>query len=314
MSFCSSLMKRLFLLLAAGSMPLAGQQPAPGPSPAEQELLQRLFNPQNPPEDLQAALEAAAKAGFSGQILLEAQMLWGLRRGDTAMLTALLPDLERLAKTFDPRQSAGIRSVEEMGALLSYVKALAARQQGDEAAFKKHITEAFWLHPASGPLFAQAIEGMRREKKMANTRLDLDVVMTTSEGEATTLRDQLGDEKALLLDFWASWSAPSLALMPELRKKAEHLGKHGIVVAAMNTDNENAETLADKVRREKDMTLPWLVEPANRPYSAALEITALPAMVLVTPDGKVLFHGHPQNPDLWEALRKIDPAIQAQEP
>lgn len=297
------------LLLGWCLLAFAAWLPAQTPPPEQREPLQQLFNPQNSVEEMRAALEAASKAGVGEQIQLEAQMLWGLRRGDVAMLLTLLPELERLARDFDPSQSAGIRSAEEMSGLVHYIKALAARQQGDEEGFKKHITEAFWLHPASAPLFGQAVESLRREKKMANLRLDLDVVLTTSEGEATTLRDQLGEGKALLLDFWASWCGPCLALMPELRKKADQLAPHGIVVAAMNTDKENAEALADKVRREKDMALPWLVEPEDRPYSNALELTSIPVMALVTPDGKVLFFGHPQSPDLWEALRKLEPAI-----
>ena len=288
--------------------------PAQTPSPEQREQLQQLFNPENDVATMQAALEAAAKAGLGEQVLLEAQMLWGLRRGDVAMLMTLLPELERIERTFDPRQSAGIRTVEELGGLIHYIKALAARQQGDEDGFKKHITEAFWKHPASATLFGQAIESQRREKKMASLRLDLDVVLTTSEGEATTLRDQLAGGKALLIDFWASWCGPCLALMPELRKKASDLAPHGIVVAAMNTDTENAEALADKIRREKDMTLPWLVEPEDRPYSNALEVSSIPAMALVTPDGRVVFFGHPQSPDLWEALRRLDPAIQKPAP
>ena len=255
-------------------------------------------------------LEQAAKLGLADQVLMEAQLVWGLRRGEVGILTTLLPELEMLAKRFDPKRAAGIRTADELKGLISYIKALAARQVGDEEAFKQHITEAFWLNPSSAALFGQAVESMRREKRMESLKLDLEVVLTTSEGEATTLKDQLGSGKALLIDFWASWCGPCMALMPELRKKAELLGRHGIVVAAMNTDRQNAESLADKVRREKDMTMPWLVEPSDQPYSMALEVRSIPAMVLVLPDGKVLFFGHPQSPDLWQALKRVDPSIQ----
>ena len=280
-------------------------------TPEQREKLQQLFNPENSVEAMGKALEEAAKAGLGEQVMLEAQLVWGLRRGDVGMLSTLLPELESLSRRFDPKLSAGIPTVEELLGLVSYVKALMAREQGDEAAFKKHITEAFWQNPTSAQMFAQAVESMRREKKMDSMKLDLEVVLTSSQGEATTLKDQLGGGKALLLDFWASWCGPCMALMPELRKKGELLGKQGVVVVAMNTDSENAEAVADKVRREKDMTIPWMVEPEDRPYSTALEIKSIPAMVLVTPDGKVQFFGHPQSPDLWKALKKIDPGIEA---
>lgn len=302
------------LFLVVGWVSISAQaQTRQLPAGVDQATLQKLFDPELTVDQLGAALEQAAKSGASEQILLEAQLIWGLRRSETAFLTTLLPELEALVRTFDPRKSAGIQTIEEIRGLVTYVKALVARDRGDDKGFEALIKEAFWLHPASAPLFAQTIEATRREKKMATLRLDLDVVMTTSEGEATTLRDQLNGQKALLLDFWAAWCGPCMALMPELRKKASQLSKHGIVVAALNTDSENAEATADRVRREKDMTLPWLVEPEDRPYSTVLEIRSIPSMVLITPDGKVHFFGHPQSPDLWPALQKIDPSIQPPE-
>ena len=309
---------KLFLIgLAMMAMGLEGAlaqgSPAAGGAvtPEQREKLQQLFNPENSVEAMAKALEEAGKAGLGEQVMLEAQLVWGLRRGDVGMLSTLLPELESLSRRFDPKLSAGIPTVEELLGLVSYVKALMAREQGDEEAFKKHITEAFWQNPTSAQMFAQAVESMRREKKMDSMKLDLEVVLTSSQGEATTLKDQLGGGKALLLDFWASWCGPCMALMPELRKKGDFLGKQGVVVVAMNTDSENAEAVADKVRREKDMKMPWLVEPEDRPYSTVLEIKSIPAMVLVTPDGKVQFFGHPQSPDLWKALKKIDPGIEA---
>ena len=65
-----------------------------------------------------------------------------------------------------------------------------------------------------------------------------------------------------------------------------------------------------EVRAQKDMKMPWLVEPKGSPFSELLGIDSIPRMILLSPEGKVLFNGHPEEPGLWDALKKLDSAIQ----
>jgi thiol-disulfide isomerase/thioredoxin len=306
-------MKRFISLLASAAL-LAGshaQESAPPAPQVPQELMQRLFNPAaTEPELLQAAKDAN-KAGLPRQQIIEAKLIWGLRTQNTAWLVKILPELEILAANFDVTQSAGIKSADDIRAFVEYTKGLQAQEKKDEAGFKKHMQEAFWLSPSQSPLFAQTVEKLRRESKMATTKIDLQIVLAMSNGETTTLQDLMAGKKALLVDFWASWCGPCMQLMPELKKKAEHLKKHGVVVAGMNKDDEKAESVAEKVRSEQGIEFPWLIEPAERPFTKLLEIDSIPRMILIGPDGKVLYNGHPQDPGLWSALKKIDPEIQA---
>ena len=53
----------------------------------------------------------------------------------------------------------------------------------------------------------------------------------------------------------------------------------------------------------------WLVEPNGKPFSELLKISSIPRMILLSPEGRVLFNGHPHDPALWTALKKIDPKI-----
>lgn len=273
--------------------------------------MQRLFNPAATQEELIAATKEAGIAGVPRQQVLEAKLIWGLRKQDTAWLVKMLPELEVLAKNFDPTQSAGIKSADDIRAFIAFTKALQALEKKDEAAYKTNILEAIWLSPQQAQLFAQSIDKGRRETKMAAMKIDLQLVIAMSNGETTTLADQMAGKKAVLLDFWASWCGPCMQLMPELKKKAEQLSQHGIVVAGMNKDDEKAEAVAEKVRSEQEIEFPWLIEPADRPFSKLLEIDSIPRMILISPDGKVLYNGHPQDPGLWSALQKIDPAIKA---
>ena len=299
---------RLFLSVVAMVLavsPLGAEVP--------QEVLQRLFNPQATQEEFGKAVEEAAKAGAPKQFLAEAKLVWGLRHKDTAFLSKALPELEAAVSDFKKEDSAGLGSVEDFKGLISYIKALEASAKGDEAGLKQHITEAFWLSPDQGALFAETISFFRMQAKMAKITVDLKTPITDSKAKATTLTEVLGKDKALLLDFWASWCGPCMQLMPELKKKSALLAKHGIVVAGMNTESEAAT--ADKVRGEKGMQdVVWLVEPQGKPFSELLGIDSIPRMVLLSPEGKVLFNGHPEDETLWTALKKIDAAIEPPPP
>ena len=304
-SHTGAMTTRLLLpLLVAAFSGLASLQ-----AQVSEEQAQKLFNPEASLEDFVKAAEEAAKAGVPAQLLAEAKLVWGLRHSDSDYLTKILPELEQAAKNFKKENSAGMGSEEDFNGLLSYIRALDAAKRGDEAGLKKHISEAFWLSPSQSELFGSTVTKFRNDQKMAKISVDMKLPITTSKGEATTLGDQLGKNKAILVDFWATWCGPCMNLMPGLRKKAEHLAKHGVVVAGMNT--ESNEAAADKVRAEKDMKMAWLVEPKGSPFSDLLGIDSIPRMILLSPEGKVLYNGHPEEAGLWAALKKVDATIEA---
>jgi len=278
---------------------------------AAKEALQKLFAPSTSAEELAELAKEANKLGVPRQQIIEARLVWGLRHQDTAFLTKLLPEVEVLAANFDPSQAAAMPNAEAIKSFASYIRALKAQDNKDAEGFKKHILEAIWLQPGQVSVFIQPIEKTRREEKMAAINVDLKLPLTDSMGEATTLGDLVAGKKAILIDFWASWCGPCMQLMPSLKKKGEMLPAHGIVVAAMNKDDENALSIAERIRKEQDMKIPWLIEPAERPFTKQFEIDSIPRMILINPEGKVLFNGHPEDPALWTALKMLDSGIDA---
>ena len=149
---------------------------------------------------------------------------------------------------------------------------------------------------------AQARERKEEKKLMANLKVPMDLEIQTSAGEKTTLGDLAKGKKGVLLDFWASWCGPCMNLMPELQKKAKKLGSKGILVAGMNTENMGK---AESVRKKRKIGFTWLVEPEGRPLSQMLKINSIPRMILVAPDGKVLFNGHPMDDELVSTLADL---------
>ena len=308
----------LCLTATTALLPLAAQDKG---TPAEirseagadaKEMLKKLFAAENSAEDLAALAKEANKLGIPRQQIIEARLIWGLRRQDVDYLVKMLPEVEVLAANFDATQAAAMPTAEAVQSFASYIRALKAGSTGDEAEFKKHILEAIWLNPQQANVFVQSIEKIRRESKMTAMVVDLKLPLTNSMGETTTLGDELAGKKAVLIDFWASWCGPCMQLMPALKKKGEHLKPHNVVVVAMNKDDENAQNIAERIRKEQGMTIPWLIEPPERPYTKQFELDSIPRMVLIDPAGKVLFNGHPQDPALWAALKKINPAIEEQ--
>ena len=149
---------------------------------------------------------------------------------------------------------------------------------------------------------AQAREREKQVAAMAKLRLPMELEISTSTGEKTTLGKLAKGKKGVLLDFWASWCGPCMALMPELEEKAKKFGPQGIVVAGMNTESA---AKAEDLRKKRGIEFAWLVEPEGRPLSRLLKINSIPRMILVSPKGKVLFNGHPKDDALAASLANL---------
>jgi hypothetical protein len=316
----SSTAALLLVAVIAGSLAAAEKSKRAAAPPVatlaspREAALERLLSERASPAALQAAIAQARKQNISEQVILEARFLFLVDRHDDEALGALLPEFIKHRKTFSLEDSKTFATKEDWLAVNEYVEAIAALNMGDKDAFKKHITEAFWLSPRQGAAFAPHIERLHLEEAMRSIKIDLAAEFTTiNSGAPESLKNLMGDDKALLLHFWSPWSDESAADMPDFIITAKTLVSNKIAVISILPE-DSAEVLADARAALKALgkKLPgaWLIDNKSQALNRQLRVQTLPTMVLVASDGGILFNGHPAEDALWLALRKIHPAIQ----
>lgn len=112
-----------------------------------------------------------------------------------------------------------------------------------------------------------------------------------NEPPATSLEELRG--QPVLLEFWATWCPPCRQTMPHLNKVHRELGGKGLVILSVSDEPR------DKVRsfvRSMKLRFPIAAEcRSNYDYG----VKSIPRAFLIDPNGKIVWEGHPMDPE-WE--------------
>lgn len=145
-------------------------------------------------------------------------------------------------------------------------------------------------------IFACALMG----SAYAASSVDVNIPLEKTNGGETTLAKEAKGKKAIVVDIWATWCPHCTQYLPTLKKKEAKWNKD-VAFVALNVDS--------KVKAEKyrdGASFAWVVEPKDKPYSKkALDIRGYPHLVVLSPQGKVMFRGHPAEEGWEEALREL---------
>ncbi|MDE0816145.1 MAG: thioredoxin-like domain-containing protein [Pirellulaceae bacterium] len=113
--------------------------------------------------------------------------------------------------------------------------------------------------------------------------------------------------KVVLIDFWASWCGPCRAQMPKIKAIYEELDRKKFEVVAVNLDR-SAEAF-EEYSKEHQSPWPNVIGDDGRALAEKYGVTALPTMMVVDGEGKILAVGHSV-----QALRAaIDKAVKPAE-
>ncbi len=281
--------------------------------PPKRAALERMLSERESDESFERTVAEARKHGIHEQAILEARFLYLVDRRDDAKLAEMLPlFLERRDK-FRLADSEIFAVQEDWLAVVEYVQAIAALRRNDRDAFKKHITEAFWLSPRQGSAFAPHIDRLRLDDAMRQVQIDPSTKLESLlAAEPVEIGAIMKDRKALLLHFWSPWSRECEASMPDFKVVAIELAKNGVAVASLIAE-ATPEVIGDAREMIAALGSPppglWLRDREKVSLHRTFRVQSVPTMVLISPDGRVLFNGHPSEDRLWEALSRVAPDI-----
>ncbi len=302
----------VFSVASAETKDAAKESDLPGQSPRE-VALDHLLSERESDQAMEKVIAAAKQAGVKDQAIIEARFLYHIDRREDAAIAAMLPEFLKQQELFRIEDSAIFSVKEDWLAVTEYVKAIAALKKGDKAAFKTHITEAFWLSPRQASAFAPHIDRLRLEESMSSVRIDFESrFLALGGGDVVSLSSLMKDKKAMIFHFWSPASRECEASMPDFVTTAKALGEKGIAVASIIPDS-NPEIIASA----RAMIQPlgarapgaWLIDRKDDPLFRELRVQAMPVFVLISNEGRVLFNGDPSDDALWDAFGKLDPGI-----
>jgi len=301
------------LLLGASSLIAQEGPPPESPLSPKEDAVEQMLSERESPEALQKAIKTARNLKVSEQVILEARFLFHVDRAEDKEIAALLPDFLAFKDKFSLEDSETFAGVDDWLAVTEYVQALAALEKGDKDGFKQHITEAFWLSPRQDAAFAPHIDRIRLMDAMKVVRVDFGKGYTdTLTGQPTDFGKIIGTRKGLLLHFWSPWSQECEATLADFLISAEYLSANDVAVASVLPET-SAKVIADAKTMlsaaGKKISGSWIVDSKTNPVSAQLKVQSVPVVVLVSPDGAVLFNGHPTDEEFWKSLGKINPSI-----
>ena len=287
-------------------------EPPPIKLPPKEAAMDVLLSIPENPQALDAAVAEAIKQGVPEQTINEARFLFHVEHKNDQGIINLLPIWEKHEKSFSLDHSEIFATKEDFLAVIEFARALKSLQENKRDDFKKHITEALWLSPGQASAFTPYIESLRLSEHIKNTQIDLTLEVTDLySNKASSLKNALGENRALLLHFWSPWSPDCETSMMDLSAVSPSLTKEKIALASILIDGRT-EILTEAKEfikgQEKPLPGPQWLDRTKDSLAAKLRVTDMPTLVLLSPEGKILFHGRPDSPKLMEKIAELPPS------
>ena len=119
--------------------------------------------------------------------------------------------------------------------------------------------------------------------------------------QKVSLHDLMG-ENLTVIDFWATWCGPCIRSIPALVDLSEEYEDQGVRFVGVNVDSPRNLSKVKPFARSLGVTYPVLLDPASE-LMAALNVTAMPTLLLVNADREVVMVHEGYRPGDEEIVR-----------
>lgn len=106
----------------------------------------------------------------------------------------------------------------------------------------------------------------------------------TLGGEEISLEALRG--KVVVIDFWATWCAPCVAVMPQLQRVAEKFAGRNVVLIGINQDRTGSEQKVRDFLSARNITFRQILDFEGE-LGSAYEVSAIPCTVIIDPKGVI---------------------------
>lgn len=132
-----------------------------------------------------------------------------------------------------------------------------------------------------------------------------DFTLNDPEGNSHTLSDYRG--KIVILDFWATWCAPCLMVMPKLQEVHQQFKGQDVVVMGIN-----AWENGDPAALMKDRGFDYLLLMQGDAAASDYDVTGIPTMVVIDQNGMIVDRHVGADPQIKTKLTETITRLQGQ--